>query len=591
MREDTAALMGRGATREFDRVAASLGELEEAAVKFQHLCDVNFGGVMFALPALLSNGLINNTNEYFKLPKGYYGLVSLLIILAYLVLLRIKTPEQIKKLPPGEIGKCAGLDRIPEVKTIRRKLDTLAKNGDVERWQKELSIEWMKRAESLAGYLYVDGHVSVYNGKKVKLPRRYVARERLCLRGLTDYWVNDAIGQPYFLVRTVQTSGLIAMLTEEIVPKLLSEVPNQPTKYELKMNQYKSRFVIIFDREGYSPEFMLKMWKQRISCITYTKYPDGNWPEEEFRKEEVKMHTGEHVEMELAERGTYIGNCIWVREIRKKSKSGHQTSLISTDYISNMNKLAVAMFSRWSQENFFKYMIQHFGIDKIIEYDTTELDDTLKFVNPKHRDLDKKVRSKVSKLQKRQVKFAKLTLKDIESKNVKKYEQNKGELQEEIVQFQKEIEELKEKRKAEEKHIKLSEFSEDEKYGKLSDNRKQVMDTIKMISYRAETSLATLIKPIMSHKDEARTLLRHIFMSDIDLKPDEKNGVLEVILHNMANPLSDKIAQFLCKKLNETEIKSPGTDLRLVYKMLSSNFDKNTTNRITINETAKIAYC
>ncbi len=41
-----------------------------------------------------------------------------------------------------------------------------------------------------------DGHVRLYHGQQTELPRRYVARQKLCLRGTTDYWVNDALGQP-----------------------------------------------------------------------------------------------------------------------------------------------------------------------------------------------------------------------------------------------------------------------------------------------------------------------------------------------------------------------------------------------------------
>ena len=228
MREDVAAHMGRGATRELERVAASLGELKEAASQFEHVCDVQCGGVLFALPALIANGLLSNSQKYFDIPKGYYGLLSLLVIFASLVLLRIRSIEQVKSLCPGELGKVVGLDRIPEAKTLRRKVDILAE-GSVKRWQHGLTSQWLKETSELAGFLYVDGHVRVYNGKKAKLPRRYVARQRLCLRGMVDYWINNAIGSPFFLVSTAQTGGLIAMLRNEIVPKLLADVPNQPS--------------------------------------------------------------------------------------------------------------------------------------------------------------------------------------------------------------------------------------------------------------------------------------------------------------------------------------------------------------------------
>ncbi len=170
MKEDAAAQMGRGATRELERVAASLGELQEASVKFEQVCDVQCGGVLFALPALLANGLLFNSQKYFEMPKGFYGLQSLLVILSCLVLLRVKSIEQVKRLCPGELGKVVGLDRIPEAKTLRGKIDILT-TGSVEKWQYELSSQWLNQTKELAGFLYVDGHIRVYNGKKANLPR------------------------------------------------------------------------------------------------------------------------------------------------------------------------------------------------------------------------------------------------------------------------------------------------------------------------------------------------------------------------------------------------------------------------------------
>ena len=94
----------------------------------------------------------------------------------------------------------------------------------------ELSQSWMEADPTEAGYLYVDGHVRVYNGDVANLPRRFVSRERLCLRGTTDYWVNDAIGRPFFVVSKAVTEGLGDTLVNDIVPHLLTSVPLQPTQ-------------------------------------------------------------------------------------------------------------------------------------------------------------------------------------------------------------------------------------------------------------------------------------------------------------------------------------------------------------------------
>ena len=99
------------------------------------------------------------------------------------------------------------------------------------------------------------------------------------------------------------------MLQSDIVPRLLKEVPNQPTEAELKADRHRARFVILFDREGYSPAFFKEMWQtHRIACITYHKYPKDDWPATEFAEVETTLPNGERVCLKLAGRGTWVGD-------------------------------------------------------------------------------------------------------------------------------------------------------------------------------------------------------------------------------------------------------------------------------------------
>lgn len=565
-----------GCTRVEERVAAAFGKLKEARVKFAFALDVRFGGVLFALPALLINGLLRHSEKHFSLPNGFYGLSRIFILIAFMALCRIKSIEGLRRCPPGDLGKLLGLDRVPEVRTLREKLEHLCERGDVSEWSADLSRDWMAGNPDLAGYLYVDGHVRVYHGRQTKLPKRYVARERLCLRGTTDYWVNDALGQPFFCVNAPVNPGLLEMIRREIVPRLEQDVANQPSEAELEANPWLFRFALIFDREGYSPNFFLEMLKKRIVCYTYRKYQREDWDRDEFSKHEVKFPDGEIVEMELAERGSLLGRKIWVREIRKLTHSGHQTALVTTDFLSDAARIAGSMFSRWSQENFFKYMMQHFGIDKLLEYKTDPIAETTRVVNPAYRELDGKIRSNNSKLARRKAKFGAIVLEgELEKKKVKEYERQKAELQDEISFLQKQTDELKARRKECPRHISFAELPEGEQFSALANDKKQIVDTIKMIAYRAETALAKLIKPYMTDKREARSLLRQIFASEADLKPDEENKTLTVSLHNLTNPVSDRIVRNLCQEINATKTIFPGSNLRLVYKLVSDQIRPN----------------
>jgi transposase len=565
--------MGVACTRPCERVMAALGLLPGgASTHFQPCRDVSYGGVLCALPALAENGLFRHLQSLPVL-SGYYMKLHVVLLLAYMALCRIKAVEQLQYETPGELGKLMGLDRVPEVRCLRRKMTELSQGESPQRWAAVLSKEWMEQDPERAGTLYVDGHVRLYHGKQTKLPRRYVARQRLCVRGTTDYWVNDALGQPFFYVERPIDQGLLEVLRSDIVPRLLQDVPGQPSSQELQDDPYRSRFTIVFDREGYSPAFFREMWREhRIACITYHKYPKDTWPESEFVETPIRLPGGEIVSFKLAERGSWIGGKsegLWVREIRKLTQGGHQTSLVSTAYGDFQLEDAGKLFSRWSQENFFGYMMEHFVIDALNEYKTEEMPETKRpVVNPQRRELERQSRSIQGKLTHRRARFAALTLApETDQSDVQKWERQKAELREEIDALDNELSTLKEQMRATPKHLPWRDLPEDEKFERLAPSRKRLLDTIKLVAYRAETALAMIAREESSHPQEARSLVRDLFRSDADIYPNAEAGLLEVRVHTLANPRSNRAIQHLLEHLNAAEFTYPGTNLRLTYSL------------------------
>jgi hypothetical protein len=560
-----------GATNTMDRLAAMVGDISEVSLDFEASESVPNAGVLFALPALLSLGLLHNTNKYFQLPKGYYGLASIFLLLAFMALARIKSVERLRYCAPGEWGKILGLDRIPEVRTLREKLKILSTEGECTQWGADLCDQWMAADLSSAAMLYIDGHVRVYHGSQTKLPKHHVARERLCLRATTDYWVNAMDGQPFFYINKEVDPGLIQVVEGEIVPRLEQEVPAQPTTEQLDNNPLLSRFTLIFDREGYSPALLLRLKKKRIACITYHKYPGENWSETEFAKQQVKLVTGEVVEMALAERGTWLGKKLWVREIRKLTENGHQTSIISTHYTMDFIRISASMFARWSQENFFRYMRQHYNIDGLVDYCLEDIPDATPVVNPNYRQLDSEIRSINGKLNRRLAKFGSMNFEtEIEPREVKVFEQKKAELLEEITDFQEKVDTLKSKRKETDKHTTIAELPEEERFSKLATQTKQLIDTVKMVAYRAETAMVNILRERMKRVDDARQLMVALYQSEADLLPDHQNNTLTVRLHRLANHSNDPAIENLCRELNETKTIFPGTDFEMIFEFGSN---------------------
>ena len=566
--------MGNGATRSLERVAAAMGELESAPIEFQPACDVAQGGVLLALPALLAEGLLRHTPEFYQLPNGFYGIESVFLLLAFMALARIGSLEQLRYQAPGEWGKLLGLDRIPEVRTLRAKLKRLCQDlGRAMRWNTELAKEWIVQQSAAELYFYCDGHVRVYHGDQTALPRHYVARERLCLRATTDYWVNAMDGQPFLYVNKEVDPGLIATLKQDVIPWLeASVVKTAEQERQLAEDARAHWFTIVFDREGYSPELFEQMRHKRIAMLSYHKFPGDDWRREEFAAHSVTLVGGETMTMQLAERGSQMSNKLWLREIRKLTEGGHQTSILTTNFQAPMTTLAGSLFARWCQENFFRYMREHYGLDRLIEYGTEPIPDAISVVNPAWRKLDGQLRSKLGLRHRRTAEFGALALSENPAEaEVQGFQQRKGHLQEEIQALDLEIDQLKQVRKTTEHHIPVKSLPEEDQFTRLRTERKHFIDTLKMIAYRAESSLASLLREHMARgADDARALLRQVLQTEADLTPDLAANTLTVRLHHLTQAAHDQAIEQLLADLNATRTVFPGTKLALVFKLGST---------------------
>ena len=335
----------------------------------------------------------------------------------------------------GEWGRLLGLDRSPEVRTLREKVDWLCQDlGRAREWNAQLAQDWMARSDSADVYFYCDGHVRVYHGEKTPLPRHYVARERLCWRATVDYWVNAMDGQPFLYLNQEVDPGLIQTLKNDVVPWLEQLAPKTAEQEQRLAEDPRAHwFTLVFDREGYSPELFAELLAKRIAILTYQKFPQQDWPVEQFAAHRVELAGGQKVTLKLSERGTRWSNQLWLRERRKLTESAHQAAMLTTNFSAPLPLLAVSMFARWCQENFFRYMREQYGLDRLVEYGTELVPDLTSVVNPQWRRLDRQIRSKTGQQQRLHAKFGAMALPEgLSEQEVPTYERQKGELQEQI---------------------------------------------------------------------------------------------------------------------------------------------------------------
>jgi DNA-binding CsgD family transcriptional regulator len=241
--------------RRLDRLMAYLGLLEDAAPLFRSERAVPRAGVLLAIAPLLASGVFACAQDiYGTLAPAFYGLRTSLLTMLLMALLRIKRPEALKEHSPAALGCILGLDRAPEVKTLRRKLARLAAVGRAADFGRALAERRIAQRGQALGFLYVDGHVRVYHGKHT-LPKAFTPQRRLAVPATTDYWVNDQHGDPLFVVTAEANAGLVKML-----PVVLQEI---------RQLIGKRRVTVVFDRGGYSPKLFLTLIEQGFDVLTY----------------------------------------------------------------------------------------------------------------------------------------------------------------------------------------------------------------------------------------------------------------------------------------------------------------------------------
>jgi hypothetical protein len=319
------------------------------------------------------------------------------------------------------------------------------------------------------------------------------------------------------------------------------------------------------------------MWdKHKVACITYHKHAGAAWPEEEFTKQVLTMPSGITTTVSLAERGSFVGsgsNRIWMKEVRKLTTSRHQTSIISTAYSLLAEDLASKMFSRWCQENFFRYMMRHFNFDQIAEYKKEDMAAMTKVINPAWRKLESQRNSIQSKLTSRRARIGAMTIHPRKKDNTVQYSRwlsKQAELLEEIEGLEKLLEEVKKEKKAMRQHIYWNELAEEDKFQQFGQDTRYLLNTIKMIAYRAETAMASMLENATIDTPAARVLLQNLFVSEADLIPDKEKKILRVRVHNAARPAANTALQKLFVQLNNTETIHPGTNMQILYELGNS---------------------
>ncbi len=537
--------------RVWDRLLACFGLLDDAAPVFGDAKAVPGAGVLCALPVLVASGIFGSAHKiYGEIGPAFYGLRTTLLTLLLMALWRIKRPEALKEHDPQGLGRVLGLDRAPEVKTVRRKLTRLASYHKAEQLGAELARLRVAQRGQLMGFLYVDGHVRAYHGTRT-IPKAHVARMRLAMPATTDYWINDRVGDPLFVMTAAANAGMVKML-----PDVLTEV---------RQLVGDRRVTIVFDRGGWSPTLFQKLLDDHFDILTYRKGKSRRIGEHRFVLRSAELD-GRAVEYRLHDQTVrFLRGTLRLRQVTRLADDGHQTPVITSRRDLADIEVAYRMFERWRQENFFKYLREEFLLDALTDYQVEPDDPTRTVPNPERRALDKEIRSARVEVAKREQAYGAAAVDNPEGSRptMRGFKIAHGKIGQQLRAARDRLAQLRTRRRALPERVEVRDVSNGAVV-KLATERKHLTNLIKMLAFQAESDLLAFLRPHYARSDEeGRTLLHELFRGAADI--DVTDAELRVTLQPLSSPHRTLAVQALCNTLTETTTTFPGSRLSLRF--------------------------
>ena len=526
---------------------------------------VPWAGVLLALPVLRRHRVLEVFGGIYQSLGllAFYGLQTMVTVMVFLALWRVKRPEHLKGLPPWDLGRVLGLPRVPEVKTVRRKLARMAAQDQARAVMIALAEEHIRQEEDLLGYLYVDGHVREYSGHH-DLGQTYKMQRHAPVRATTDTWANDRNGDPVFLVTSELNEALTATLKQVLAQA--SELVGAGR-----------RITVVFDRGGWSPQLFADLISNGYDLITYRKgttkdLDPASFAEHTFTAEgrEVSYWLCDEAEVRVGkEKVTWAEEeerrPLFMRQVtRLTPDTGHQTKVLTTRADLEPEEVLWRMFARWRQENFFKYMKEEFAVDGLVEYGALPVDPKHERPNPAHRALSneiKDVKALILRLEGERCQLiGRPEARDDAPAGFERYipgHDRAKQLCSEIHEAHQVLAELEAQRDTLPERVTAGDLK------RLRTERQLLGTVFKIAAYRIETELLRLVAENYARtEDEGRKLIAAALRSPADITVGDHE--LRVTIAPQSSPHRSRAIAALCASLNKLDTVVPGTRLRLV---------------------------
>ena len=482
-------------------------------------------------------------------------------------LLREPRAEGATRVPPPAMGRVLGLDRAPEVKTIRRNISDLAAGRKAADLQMAIAQRLAQARTDELAIMYIDGHTRAYFGKR-DVQKMHVARLKFPGPATEETRVTDGAGDPLLVVMAEPSSSLAAQI-KELLPGL-RQIAGQD-----------ARPTLCFDRGGWSPDLFADIIHAGFHLLTYRKASPGkdipDLPAGQFSTVTGTGDDGRAREYKLAEsavelaiaKGGRKGETVRLRQVTRLDK-GKQVHVLTDRQAGDLPAADVIyrMGSRWREENYFRYGRAHFALDALDTYAVTAEDPGRKVPSPAKKAAAAAVKTAKKNLAAAQAaRDAKLTALRSPAPGqpaVVITNQMLAKLDVPVTTARRKLEDAQAAARAIPAKIPLSEHNPD--MVRLDTETKLITHAIRMAAYNAETILARALDSGYARAgDEAYALIREALTTSGDIIPGPAD--LTIRLDPLSAPRRTRALAALCNRLNTTSTRYPGTKLTLRYEV------------------------
>jgi len=552
-----------------ERALARFGMIAYAPPVFTGCARAPLAGLFLAVPALAATGLLSCAHSvYGGLPNGFYSLDTMLCESVFRALLGEARAEGATRIDPPALGRVLGLDRAPEVKTIRRKIGLLAGAGKADEWIAAMAARHVQAHPEQAAVLYVDGHVRAYQGTR-RIAKTHVPRLKFPAPATVETWVTDAAGDPLLVVLAQPAASLAAEL-RRLLPELRATVGDD------------RRVLVGFDRGGWSPALFADLDAAGFDTLTWRKGKTADIDEHQFTEhthidERGHTHTWRLADTEVTldiTEGPRAGEVVGMRQISLfDATRTRQMHILTTRADLPAGEVRYRMGSRWRQENHYRYARMHFDLDSHDTYRCSDDDPGRMVPNPAKKPAYQQVEKARRTVQHAET-IADRELLAVSSPppGVTTVLTNRmiDTINADVHAAETALHAALDTHKEIPARLPLAEVHPGQQV--LDTETKLIHHAIRIAAYNTAQSLARAILTATGYTradDEAHTLIRTALAGSGDIIPDHDTGTLHIRLDPLPAPRHTAAINELCNVLNDTNTVYPGTNLTLRYSTKS----------------------